>query len=129
MSPLPISLFALLTLSACTQATSNDPPPGAEGGGEHAAGSKPRIKSRPLPPEEQVRVGPGLEEASCDAEPAKRFVGQKADEATVKAAVAASGAKTARVIEPDMMVTMDYRGDRVNIRVDDAGKIIAIDCS
>ena len=129
MSPLPISLFALLTLSACTPATSNDPPPGAGDGGEQTTGSKPRIKSRPLPPEEQIRVGPGLEEdARCDAEAAQRFVGLKADEATVKAAVAASGAKAARVIEPDMMVTMDYRGDRVNIRVDDAGKIIAIDC-
>ena len=81
-----------------------------------------------LPPEERIRVAPGLEEGSCDAEAAQRFVGQKADETTVKAAVAASGAKAARVIKPDMMVTMDFRGDRLNIRVDDAGNIIAVTC-
>ena len=81
-----------------------------------------------LPPEEQIRVAPGLEEGSCDAEAAQQFVGKKADEAAVKAAVAASGAKASRVIKPDMMVTMDYRGDRLNIRLDDAGDIIAITC-
>lgn len=128
MSPLPISLFAILSVAACAPTAPNDSLSGAEEGGEQTAGSKPRIKSRPLPPEEQLRVGPGLEDASCDAEAAQRFVGQKADETTVKASVATSGAKTARVIEPDMMVTMDFRGDRLNIRVDDAGRIIAIDC-
>ena len=133
MSLLPYSLFAILSVAACTPVGSHETPAGGEDGGESAAGEsaageKPRITGGSLPPEEQVRVGPGLGEESCDAEAAQRFVGQKADETTVKAAVAASGAKSARVIKPDTMVTMDFRGDRVNIRVDDAGKIIAVTC-
>ena len=128
MSLLPYSLFAILSVAACTPVDSHETPAGGEDGSESAAGEKPRITGGSLPPEEQIRVGPGLGEESCDAEAAQRFVGQKADETTVKAAVAASGAKSARVIKPDMMVTMDFRGDRVNIRVDDAGKIIAVTC-
>ena len=128
MSHLPISLLTLLSVVACAPVASNEPPPGGEDGGESAAVGKPRIKSGPLPPEEQIRVGPGILDASCSAEAAQRYVGSKADESTVRAAVSASGAKTVRVIKPGMMVTMDYRGDRLNIRVDDAGKIVEIAC-
>ncbi len=133
MSLLPYSLFAILSVAACTPVASHEAPSGGGGGdesasGESASGGKPRMTGGALPPEEQTRVGPGLEEGSCDAEAAQRFVGKKADEATVKAAVAASGAKAARVIKPDTMVTMDYRGDRLNIRLDDAGDIIAVTC-
>ncbi len=133
MSLLPYSLFAILSVAACTPVASHEAPSGGDGGdesatGESAAGGKPRMTGGALPPEEQIRVAPGLEEGSCDAEAAQQFVGKKADEATVKAAVAASGAKAARVIKPDMMVTMDYRGDRLNIRLDDAGDIIAVTC-
>lgn len=128
MSLLPYSLFAILSVAACTPVASHDAPSGGEDGGESATGEKPRITGGSLPPEESIRVAPGLEEGGCDAEAAQRFVGRNADETTVKAAVAASGAKAARVIKPDMMVTMDYRGDRLNIRLDDAGKIIAVTC-
>ena len=128
MSPFPLSLFALLSVAACTPVASNEPPPGGDDGEENSASSKPRMKSGPLPPEEQIRVAPGILDASCSAEQAQRFVGRTADEDTVQAAISASGAKTARVIKPDMMVTMDYRGDRLNIRVDAAGKIIEIAC-
>ena len=133
MSLLPYSLFAILSVAACTPVASHEAPSGGDGGDEsardeNASGGKPRMTGGALPPEEQIRVAPGLEEGSCDAEAAQRFVGKKADEATVKAAVAASGAKAARVIKPDMMVTMDYRGDRLNIRLDDAGDIIAVTC-
>lgn len=128
MSLLPYSLFAILSVAACTPVASHEAPSGGDSGGESASGGKPRMTGGALPPEEQIRVAPGLEEGSCDAEAAQRFVGKKADEATVKAAVAASGAKAARVIKPDTMVTMDYRGDRLNIRLDDAGDIIAVTC-
>ena len=128
MSLLPYSLFAILSVAACTPVASHEAPSGDDGGDESASGGKHRMTGGALPPEEQIRVAPGLEEGSCDAEAAQQFVGKKADEATVKAAVAASGAKAARVIKPDMMVTMDFRGDRLNIRLDDAGDIIAITC-
>lgn len=128
MSLLPYSLFAILSVAACTPMAPNDSPPGGGDGGGSAPADKPRMTGGPLPPEEHIRVGPGLEDASCNADAVQSFVGRKADAATVKAAVAASGAKTARVIGPDMMVTMDYRGDRLNLSVDDAGKILAVSC-
>jgi hypothetical protein len=118
MSPFPISLFAILSVAACAPVASNEPPPGG----------KPRMTGGQLPPEAQIRVGPGLGDHSCSAENAQRYVGHKADRSVAAAAMKASGAKLVRVIEPDMMVTMEFRGDRLNIRVDDAGKIIAIDC-
>ncbi len=128
MSPFPISLFAILSIAACTPVASNEPPPGDDDSAAGAAGVKPRMTGGPMQTEEQIRIAPGLEEASCSAEAAQGYVGQKAERSVVGSAVKASGAKTVRVIEPDMMVTMDFRGDRLNIRVDAAGKIIAIEC-
>jgi hypothetical protein len=128
MSPFPISLFAILSVAACAPVASNEPPPGGEDGSGSVAGDKPRMTGGQLPPEAQIRVGPGLGDHGCSAENAQRYVGHKADRSVAAAAMKASGAKLVRVIEPDMMVTMEFRGDRLNIRVDDAGKIIAIDC-
>ena len=128
MSPFPISLFAILSVAACTPVASHESPPGDDSGGESAAGGKPRMTGGPMQAEEQIRVAPGLEDDSCSAEAAQGYVGQKAERSVVESAVKASGAKSVRVIEPDMMVTMDFRGDRLNIRVDATGKIIAIEC-
>lgn len=65
---------------------------------------------------------------TCDAAPAQQFVGRAADDATVQAAVRASGAAQSRVITPDTMVTMDFREDRVNLWLDTDGKITRITC-
>lgn len=34
----------------------------------------------------------------------------------------------ARIIQPDSAMTLEYRAERLNIRVDDAGRIIAVTC-
>ncbi len=131
MSRLPISLFALLSVVACAPVGSHEPPPGANDGdgGDPGPARKPRMTGGALPPEEQIRIGPGLRgDAKCSPEAAQRFVGQNADEDTVRAAVAASGATLARVMRPGMMVTMEFRGDRLNLRVDDGGRIVEITC-
>jgi hypothetical protein len=131
MSPFPISLFAILSVAACTPVGSHEPPPaGADSGdsGENAAGGKPQMTGGPMQAEEQIRVAAGLEDTSCNADAAQGYVGQKSERRVVESAVKASGATSVRVIEPDMMVTMDFRGDRLNIRVDETGKIIAITC-
>ena len=65
---------------------------------------------------------------TCSAAPAQQYVGLAADDATVQAAIRASGAAQSRVIDPDSMVTMDFREDRVNIWLDAAGKIDRITC-
>ena len=76
------------------------------------------------PPADAAADGAG----ACNAAPAQQYVGRKADDATVQAAVRASGAAQSRVIDPDSMVTMDYREDRVNIWLDASGKIDRITC-
>lgn len=120
--------IVLLTLAACAPMAPNassksDAPPEA-GAVEGSPGSG---EVQPVP-EEQIRVGPGLGEETCNAEAAQSLVGRSASEAVVKQAVAASGAKSVRVIPHDGMVTMDYRGDRLNIQLDEQGKIVAITC-
>jgi len=119
---LPTLLF---TLAACAGATPPTGPGGDTPGNPEAPGDKPRITGGGLPAE--VVADPALAD-SCNAEPAQRYLGKAADEATVKAAQAATGAKTVRVIPHEGMVTMDYRGDRLNVQLDADGKIAAITC-
>lgn len=64
----------------------------------------------------------------CRAEPAQQYVGRKADTQVVEAAKAASTARQVRVIGPDDAVTLDYRPDRLNIRVDADRTIVSIAC-
>jgi hypothetical protein len=79
-------------------------------------------------PDEQIRVGPGLGEAACKPEAAQGLVGRSSGDEVVKDAMRLTGAKAVRVIPHDGVVTMDYRGDRLNIQLDEQGKIVAITC-
>ncbi|MBN8716225.1 I78 family peptidase inhibitor [Thermomonas sp.] len=79
--------------------------------------------SQPAPPP----PAPPLAMA-CDAAPAQRFVGQPATAANVEAARQAAGARTVRSLKPGQPMTMDYRGDRLNVLQDAAGKIDKISC-
>lgn len=104
MSPLPLPLFALLTLAACAPLPAQEPPPQADD---------------PVP--EQAG-------ATCDADAARAFIGRMPDAATQRAAQTASGAASVRVIPHDGMATLDFREDRLNLRLDEAGRIGSVDC-
>ena len=65
---------------------------------------------------------------TCDAKAAQQFVGQVLDEAVAERARAAAGARGLRVIRPGMAVTADYRAGRLNIDVDDSGRITRVHC-
>jgi uncharacterized protein involved in type VI secretion and phage assembly len=67
-------------------------------------------------------------EGGCDAAAAQGVVGRQRSEAAGAEALRLSGAATLRWIEPGMMVTMDYRPDRLNIELDEAGKITRLRC-
>lgn len=75
---------------------------------------------RPAPP---GTGGP----VECDAGRAQAFVGQDGAAVAERARIAAS-ARTIRRIRPGEAVTMDFRADRLNIDVDDSGKITALRC-
>jgi hypothetical protein len=64
----------------------------------------------------------------CDAAAAQKLIGRERSAALGTEALRLSDARTLRWIAPGTMVTMDYREDRLNLRVDPAGKIVKVDC-
>lgn len=64
----------------------------------------------------------------CDAAAAQRLIGRQRSPALVQEAQRLSRANAVRVLRPGQMVTMEYRADRVNIRVDTQDKVLAISC-
>jgi hypothetical protein len=71
---------------------------------------------------------PGLSEPRCRAAGAQAELGKTIDPAVSEAARASSGALRARVIKPGDAVTMDADPQRLNIEVDDTGKIRRLRC-
>lgn len=121
---LPLAALAALALSACAGPDAGSPsdPPAAS------------TPSTSPPPESAMPDDPatpppadGLAE-SCDAEAARRFVGQAATEAVVEQARAAAGARSARTLKPGQVVTMEYRAGRLNLDVDADGVITDVRC-
>jgi hypothetical protein len=64
----------------------------------------------------------------CVADGLAGLTGKTRSEAVTKQALQLSGAKTIRWIAPGMAVTMDYREDRLNLDVDEHGKITRAHC-
>ncbi|MBJ6979779.1 I78 family peptidase inhibitor [Luteimonas sp. MC1895] len=65
---------------------------------------------------------------SCDGKAAAAYVGQTLSEQVAGQARQAAGASGVRIIRPGMAVTMDYRAGRLNLEVDDEGRIIKASC-
>ncbi len=66
--------------------------------------------------------------ALCNADAAQGYLGQPASAANIEAVRKASGATLVRALEPDQPVTLDFRGERVNVLQDAAGVIERISC-
>lgn len=64
----------------------------------------------------------------CDAKRVQMLVGVLGTAGIGKVAMKRSGAKTIRWIQPGTMVTMDYRMDRLNIRLDARNFVTGLDC-
>lgn len=64
----------------------------------------------------------------CIPEKLVGLEGQPATEAVLNKAVKDSGARHARVLKPGMMMTMDFREDRISIEVDEQNRIIRASC-
>jgi len=69
----------------------------------------------------------GITSLACSVSRAEGFAGKSADTVAEDARIAA-GAKAVRVIRPGTAVTMDYRGDRLNLKTDDGGVILSVSC-
>ena len=64
---------------------------------------------------------------SCSADSARSFVGKPGEANADKARVAAD-ADAVRLIRPGQAVTMDYRAERLNLKLDDKGLVAAVTC-
>lgn len=83
--------------------------------------------AEPGEPAAPIERLPG-EDNPCVADSAQQFIGQSATKAVGEQIVAATGARTFQWVGPGMMVTMDYRPDRVRVSYDEDYKITAIRC-
>lgn len=70
-----------------------------------------------------VSDGPAPDTASCGAAGLAAYKGQPVATLPVKGAW-----HSLRVIQPGMMITMDYSATRLNARVDGAGRILTLTC-
>jgi hypothetical protein len=76
------------------------------------------------PPSEPDTIDtPVLGEGGCDAEALGYLVGQPIGEIDTTTLP-----QPLRVIRPGMAVTMDYRVDRTNIELNDAGDVVRVYC-
>ncbi len=77
----------------------------------------------PAPPPARSQSG-----AVCRSENLGRFAGREATSAVGSEILRASGAKVLRWVQPGMMVTMDYREDRVTVWLAPASRIERVSC-
>lgn len=104
-----IALAALLGLAACVHSQA---PPANPATGPMAE----RVDSG-QPPRNQ-----------CNADAAQFVVGQPARGDTLQRALIAAGADVARRLRPDSIVTKEYRAGRLNVVVDDQGRVQRVHC-
>ncbi len=71
---------------------------------------------------------PAESAGQCDVAKVRVFVGALGTADLGRAALHRSGARTIRWITPGTAVTMDYRRDRLNIRLDLRNFVTGIDC-
>jgi hypothetical protein len=55
-------------------------------------------------------------------------MGRNADTALTNEARTSAGAKTVRVLRPNQVVTMEFNAERLNLTVDDAGRVTRVSC-
>lgn len=77
-------------------------------------------------PESTVVSGETL--MQCDASKVQWALGEMADDALAERARSAAGARSVRVIAHGMMVTQEYREDRLNLDLDEHGRVRAVRC-
>ncbi|MES2290543.1 MAG: I78 family peptidase inhibitor [Pseudomonadota bacterium] len=64
----------------------------------------------------------------CDTKGIQRFIGALGTKDVGRILLKRSGAKTIRWLAPGTAATMDYRQDRLNVRVDGRNFITGLDC-
>lgn len=76
------------------------------------------------------RPEPGgvVPEDACGASRVQDFADRKLDDALRTRIAEQSGAETIRVMRPGRAYTMEYRAERLSVRIDEDGRIAALNC-
>lgn len=85
--------------------------------------ASPAPEDAPRPPSMDEPVG-----ETCNAARVQGHGGNRLSDALERNILGESRAEQVRVIRPGESYTMDHRADRLNIRVDEQGRITAISC-
>lgn len=124
----PIALLSLVAVAACAspssgpgEAASLAAPAPAQAAPSPPSPATPATQPEPPAPEDVVMT--------CKAEKGQWAIGKIADEALVAKVMADTGSERVRVIKPGMMVTMDFREDRVNLDVDADNRVMSVRCT
>jgi len=82
----------------------------------------------PDKPEQPSAAPPAAQSTGCDAAKASFAEGQTYSDEIAQRAREASGARTVRALRPGQAVTLEYLHDRLNLKLDDAGRIESASC-
>ena len=77
------------------------------------------------PPPEST---PPPQAGTCDAAPARGLIGRSASPELAAEAQRFTGARVWRWLRPGQIVTMEFRADRLNIRLDAQDKVEGLSC-
>ncbi len=73
-------------------------------------------------------AAPAGNDGRCDASGADFTLGKPASVELLEQARKASGSQMARILTPHDVVTLEYRSERLNLNVDEQGKVTRVNC-
>ena len=114
--PFALACCATFAFAACSSAPRDD--------ATTPAADAP-VASTPAP---AATTAPPTAMQACNADAAQDVVGRKATDEVIEQARQSAGATVARALRPDMVITMEYRGDRLNLRTDTNDVVVSVGC-
>ncbi|WP_367599445.1 I78 family peptidase inhibitor [Pseudomonas fulva] len=76
----------------------------------------------------QVPAAPAGNDGRCQASGADFAVGKMGSAELLEQARKASGSQMARILKPHDVVTLEYRSERLNLNVDEQGRVTRVNC-
>lgn len=76
----------------------------------------------------QVPESPAGNDGRCQASGADFAVGKMGSAELLEQARKASGSQMARILKPHDVVTLEYRSERLNLNVDEQGRVTRVNC-
>jgi hypothetical protein len=117
------TVLLTLALAACST-----PPPDEQEQAAAASEQRAEAAATPAADGQTATVAPPADAGACDDVQAQWLVGKAPAEADLLQAQKDAGARTARVLKPGQVVTMEFRADRLNAEVDEKGLVSSVRC-